>query len=69
MRYFVNPINTLEVEFDSKSEALEYAQQLFEKGVELSFGGRFHPKREGYKKPEELVEERWDSIEEMYSSL
>ena len=60
MRYMVNPGNFLEVGFNTKEEALKYAEQLFKKGEETLFGVVFWPQKNGYSKPEQLV----DSIPE-----
>ena len=60
MRYMVNPGNFLEVGFNTKEEALKYAEQLFKKGEETCSGEVFWPQKNGYSKPEQLV----DSIPE-----
>lgn len=63
MKYFIAPWSGWEEEFQSKEEALARAKFLIQS--DESRLATLH----GYKKPEHLIDERWDSFDEMYESL
>lgn len=63
MYYVISPFSGWEENFDNRESAIERANQIIsndEEGVVSELG---------YKSPDKLIDERWDSSEEMYESL
>jgi len=63
MRYVINPVSGWEENFNNKEDAINRAQEIINK--DESEIASVH----GYKNPETLIDERWESIEEMYEIL
>lgn len=63
MHYVIKPMIGWEENFKDEQQALKRATEIISNDEE---GMRT---RQNYKKPEELIEEAWDSIEEMYQSM
>lgn len=63
MHYVIRPMTGWEENFADKEAALKRAAEIIRNDEE---GMRT---RQNYKKPEELIEEAWDSIEEMYQFM
>ena len=63
MRYIINPFTGWEEEFSDKESAEKRATEIISNNEEQI--SSVH----GYKKPIDLIDERWDNLEEMYASL
>jgi len=63
MKYRVNPCTEISKSFDTFEEAKEFAQEIL-RDTELLKEYKIF----GYTAPEQLIDEGWNSIEEMYES-
>ncbi|MFM7370132.1 MAG: hypothetical protein ACKO2Z_20550 [Sphaerospermopsis kisseleviana] len=63
MHYIIKPFTGWEENFRNKTDAQKRATEIINKDEQQI--RTVH----NYKKPEQLVEEVWDSLEEMYQSI